>query len=1181
MSKVIPLNNTAFLPGLKALCAASILFSAAQAQAQSLYGTALTISPAGGMLPYAVTPAGGVVVDLIGINGTRIVSEAAPNTLLNSTTTHGLNVIGTQTGFTSTLMGSLGGGISKASIRITLDDGDTGPGEQWAPTDYLAVNGINVALFASVNTTQTDSLGTTITATNMSGFQGSVVDTGFFSLSAAADLAALFTSLQTTGSLSFVMGSSGGNVVNFTSGVTALLKTTSMAPTIVPLVTPILLQNASPVSTPINSDYAVQNQVLTGGSANRVNSLTFSAGSSLYITTGTLTLTSGVVNSQVGDSALNGGTLAANSAGITFNADGNLQVGSIIDTPGTVAKNGLATITLTGENTYTGVTAVHAGILQVGNGVAGSISTSSSATIDAGAALVFNMAGTKTVSFDIANNGAVQSISPDNTTFSGAISGSGSLSQAGTGITVLSGVNTYSGPTIVSKGVLSIGDGSSGTISAASAVSVSSGATLVLDSPDTNLLSHGISNDGKVVFYQTPFAASYTFTGAIAGAGTLVKSNTNTLILSGSNSYSDATTIEEGTLRLGSASALPQQSAVQVNTGATLDLSAVSQTLGSITGSGSVITGSSTLTRIGANNSSTTFTGVISGSGDVEKMGVGTWTLTAANTYTGSTTITVGSILVNGSIQSNVAVGSAGLLGGGGTINGNVTNAGTVSPGNSPGVLTIAGNYNQTGALLIQIASHSSYDQLVVGGTATLGGSLVVSASSYKLRGAPFSILTAGGGVNGTFADISSASLLRLNVIYDANSVLLQSAYRYFGDIPGMTANESAVAAALDHMLDTDEFYKSSRLVKLGDYLNALPTAKIPAALEQIVPSDYITLADTSFALAQVQASNLERRMEEIRSGLVDFTADTSAPSTFYTSSAQTRGDGMRYIGTDGRELTPTPIERCWGFFLNGSGEFVDDKNSTIAGDGKFNTSGISTGADYRFNDHVAAGLTAGYANTTTHGRGDGTVGIDSGDISAYATAFNNGYFVNGILGVASSNYSVRRESLEGTAHGDTSGTSFHALLGGGYSYNVGGFSGGPIASLRYSSVNIDGVTESGSLAPLNIHSQSKSSMKTTAGFQVAYEIPTETMVIKPQAKVQWRHEFANDCREVEANFIGADSSPFTVSGPALGSDSMLVDLGATVQINAAVSVYGFYSADIGSSNYSSNAVFGGMQLSF
>jgi len=584
---------------------------------------------------------------------------------------------------------------------------------------------------------------------------------------------------------------------------------------------------------------------------------------------------------------------------------------------------------------------------------------------------------------------------------------------------------------------------------------------------------------------------------------------------------------------------------------------------------------------VGTNNSNATFAGIISGSGTVQKVGNGVWTVSGSNTYTGGTRLLGGTILVNGSLQSDVFV-MVGILGGSGIIHGNVTNQAMVSPGNSPGVLTIAGNYTQssTGSLLIQIASSTSYDQLVISGAANLGGTLLVSnVGNTQLRGSIYTFLTAASGVSGTFADISSASLLKLNVIYGVNSVELKPMYRFFGNTPGMTLNESAVAGAIDTMLDSKAFYSNKKLIKMADYLNDLPIQALPAALEQIVPTDYILLPDASFAMAQTQASNLERRMEEIRGTLVDFTAETSTPSTFYTSNARPSGDGMRYIGVDGRELAPTPIERRWGFFLNGSGEYVSDKCSALDSDGKFNTGGLSMGADYRFNDHVAAGLTAGYANTTTTGRRNGSVEIDSGDFSAYATAFNQGFFVNGVLGGASSNYTVRRESLSGLTHGDTTGMNFHALLGGGYSYSCEGFSGGPIASLRYSTVQIDGFSENGSLAPLDISSQSKSSFKSTFGFQVGYEIPVASIIIKPQAKAQWLHEFSNDSRSIDASF--QSSSSFTVNGPALGSDSFLVDLGATVMITPAVSVYAFYSGDLGSSNYTSSTVFGGVQLSF
>jgi len=80
---------------------------------------------------------------------------------------------------------------------------------------------------------------------------------------------------------------------------------------------------------------------------------------------------------------------------------------------------------------------------------------------------------------------------------------------------------------------------------------------------------------------------------------------------------------------------------VTVNGGATLDLNNFNETIGSLAGAGKVTLGSGTLTA-GANNTSTDFSGVISGSGGLNKTGTGALTLSGANTYTGTTTVNEG-----------------------------------------------------------------------------------------------------------------------------------------------------------------------------------------------------------------------------------------------------------------------------------------------------------------------------------------------------------------------------------------------------------------------------------------------------------------------------------------------------------------------------------------------------------
>ena len=135
--------------------------------------------------------------------------------------------------------------------------------------------------------------------------------------------------------------------------------------------------------------------------------------------------------------------------------------------------------------------------------------------------------------------------------------------------------------------------------------------------------------------------------------GKLTKYGPGTLILSGANNYTGATTITGGILQAGAVNTLSQFSAVTVDTGGTLDLNNFSQRIGSLAGSGSVTLGAATLTT-GVDNTNTTFSGGISGTGGLTKIGTGTMTLTGTNTYSGATTVNRGTLLIDTATNTTV-----------------------------------------------------------------------------------------------------------------------------------------------------------------------------------------------------------------------------------------------------------------------------------------------------------------------------------------------------------------------------------------------------------------------------------------------------------------------------------------------------------------------------------------------
>ena len=134
----------------------------------------------------------------------------------------------------------------------------------------------------------------------------------------------------------------------------------------------------------------------------------------------------------------------------------------------------------------------------------------------------------------------------------------------------------------------------------------------------------------------------------------------------------------------------------------------------------------------------------IAGNSGLVKDGAGTLILGGMQTYTGETIINAGTL--RGAIPGSISINVNGTLGGTQTVNGNLTSAGHVSPGNSPGIITVNGNYMQmsSGVLDIEVAGvlpGTQHDQLVVTGTASLDGVLRIVSQVPNAPGTTVHVL--------------------------------------------------------------------------------------------------------------------------------------------------------------------------------------------------------------------------------------------------------------------------------------------------------------------------------------------------------------------------------------------------------------------------------------------------------
>ena len=175
------------------------------------------------------------------------------------------------------------------------------------------------------------------------------------------------------------------------------------------------------------------------------------------------------------------------------------------------------------------------------------------------------------------------------------------------------------------------------------------------------------------------------------------------------------------------------------------------------------------------------FAPAISGNGTVNVL-AGTTILTADNTYTGATTVNGGALIVNGSIASSslTTVNSGAALSGTGTVGSTVINAGGfLVPGQvgTPSPIAVAGSLTfQSGAFYVVQVNPTTASTTNVSGAASLAGTVgaVFAPGSYVSRS--YTILTADGGVTGTFNALATFGLpanFGARVNYTGNTALL------------------------------------------------------------------------------------------------------------------------------------------------------------------------------------------------------------------------------------------------------------------------------------------------------------------------------------------------------------------------------------------------------------------------
>jgi autotransporter-associated beta strand protein len=275
--------------------------------------------------------------------------------------------------------------------------------------------------------------------------------------------------------------------------------------------------------------------------------------------------------------------------------------------------------------------ASNAGALTVGTAANDGVLTAGGADDTAGTLYLTNhhTSNLMTINSTIANNGT----------------GEVTLVKSGAGTTVLAGNNTFSGKTYVGAGKLSIAAESAlGVVAgggAADQLTLAGGTLLTTATMTIDDANRGITLAPAGGTFEVSTGV-LTVANVIAGPGDLTKTGSGTLALNAANTFTGETVLSAGGLALGHVNALQHSTLVANNTALTFTAAGTNTyNLGGLRGAGNISLGANSIS-IGANNTANQYTGVISGTGGVTKVGTGVQNFTNANSYSGTTLLSEG-----------------------------------------------------------------------------------------------------------------------------------------------------------------------------------------------------------------------------------------------------------------------------------------------------------------------------------------------------------------------------------------------------------------------------------------------------------------------------------------------------------------------------------------------------------
>jgi uncharacterized protein with beta-barrel porin domain len=530
------------------------------------------------------------------------------------------------------------------------------------------------------------------------------------------------------------------------------------------------------------------------------------------------------------------------------------------------------------------------------------------------------------------------------------------------------------------------------------------------------------------------------------------------------------------------------------------------------------------------------------------KEGASRWSV--SGTAGGPWNVGGGTLSVNGTLPGPVVVEAPGRLGGNGTV-GSLVNYGTVAPGNSIGVVTVAGDYTHAAGAVLEIEVEGlRSDRLDVGGRAALAGGAVkvVPAGRFGIA-TEYTILTAAGGISGAFdSAYATAGFLDADLDYAADRVLLTVIRNDFSFASfARTYNQRAVGLALD---------ADKKAAARGDF--------------KTVIDEFLTLTPEQVGGA---LDALSGELHATTQGVLMRSGD------WFLATAVDRAARLQQVQEEGRTV--------WLDVYGGLGSVDGDGNASAA---DYRASGLALGVDYAVDPATRLGVAFGYSSSTTDldRAGAGEADADTYHIALYGEYADGPWDLRGAATYSRHGVEATRHIAYGSvarvAEADYDANQYTLYLRGGYDLPGPALSTlQPYVSLAYSRLDRPDFNETGAGSlDLQVEDETTESLVSVLGLRARWDQEWGKARVQPELRIGWAHQFLDDTDVMSANLAGAPSAlgyqGFTVRSPATGRDSLVLGAALTAEVGKSTRLFLSYDG-VMNGDQSDHAFVGGVRV--